>query len=89
MLQRHDIDLVRSDQFLCHPDEFASWAAGTRRLRLEDFLARNADRLASNYRMQLPLRGLQRLPDVPAIRARASEGERGADPARCRRAVTG
>ena len=22
---------------LCHPDEFARWAAGTRRLRLEDF----------------------------------------------------
>jgi len=38
-----------------------------------DFLARNADRLASNHRMQQPLRGLQRLPDVVAVRARASE----------------
>ena len=27
MLQRHDVDLVRSNQFLCHPDEFARWAA--------------------------------------------------------------
>jgi len=29
--------------------------------------------LASNHRMQQPLRGLQRLPDVAAVRARASE----------------
>jgi len=38
-----------------------------------DFLARNADRLASNHRTRQPLRGLQRLPDVVAVRARASE----------------
>lgn len=28
---------VRSEQFLCHPDEFAAWAAGRRSLRMEDF----------------------------------------------------
>ena len=35
--------------------------------------ATNADRLASNHRMPQPLRGLQRLPDVAAVRARGSE----------------
>ena len=28
---------VRSDQFLCHHDEFAEWAEGRRSLRMEDF----------------------------------------------------
>jgi len=28
---------VRSDQFLCHHDDFAAWAAGRRTLRMEDF----------------------------------------------------
>jgi deoxyribodipyrimidine photolyase-related protein len=32
-----DVALVRSDQFLCHRDEFASWARGRNRLLLEDF----------------------------------------------------
>lgn len=36
-LQRLGVKLVRSNQFLCHYDEFASWAQGRRRLRLEDF----------------------------------------------------
>ncbi len=31
------VGLVRSNQFLCHPDEFAAWAAGRRTVRLEDF----------------------------------------------------
>ena len=31
------VELVRSNQFLCHPDEFASWASGRRQLKLEDF----------------------------------------------------
>ncbi len=31
------VELVRTDQFLCHPDEFAEWADGRRRLKMEDF----------------------------------------------------
>ncbi len=31
------VDLVRTDQFLCHPDEFAAWAEGRSRLTMEDF----------------------------------------------------
>lgn len=33
------VELVRSDQFLCHPDEFATWAESRagKRLRMEDF----------------------------------------------------
>ncbi|MGE0305496.1 MAG: cryptochrome/photolyase family protein, partial [Acidimicrobiia bacterium] len=36
---------VRSDQFLCHHDEFASWANGRRTLRMEDFYRWNRSRL--------------------------------------------
>jgi deoxyribodipyrimidine photolyase-related protein len=36
-LGRLDVDLVRSNQFLCHRDEFAGWARTRKRLRLEDF----------------------------------------------------
>lgn len=36
-LERLGVELVRSNQFLCHYDEFAAWAEGRRRLRLEDF----------------------------------------------------
>ncbi len=32
-----EIDLVRSNQFLCHYDEFAEWASGRNQLRMEDF----------------------------------------------------
>ncbi len=31
------VEFVRSDQFLCHPDEFAEWAGDRTRLRMEDF----------------------------------------------------
>lgn len=31
------VELVRSDQFLCHRDDFASWAGDRETLRLEDF----------------------------------------------------
>jgi deoxyribodipyrimidine photolyase-related protein len=31
------VELVRNDLFLCHPDEFAGWAAGRARLTMEDF----------------------------------------------------
>ncbi len=37
LLRRLDVTLVRSDQFLCHRDEFAEWAGDRDRLRLEDF----------------------------------------------------
>jgi len=37
LLERLGVELVRSDQFLCHPDEFAAWADGRRRLKMEDF----------------------------------------------------
>jgi deoxyribodipyrimidine photolyase-related protein len=31
------VELLPSNQFLCHPDEFAAWASGRKRLVLEDF----------------------------------------------------
>ncbi len=31
------MEVVRSNQFLCHRDDFAAWAGGKRRLRMEDF----------------------------------------------------
>ena len=34
---RADVELVRSDQFLCHPDDFARWIDGRGRTRMEDF----------------------------------------------------
>jgi deoxyribodipyrimidine photolyase-related protein len=41
LLHDHGVEVVRSNQFLCHRDEFASWAAGGAdrrgRLRMEDF----------------------------------------------------
>lgn len=36
---------VRSDQFLCHHDDFAAWADGRRSLRMEDFYRWNRTRL--------------------------------------------
>lgn len=32
-----DVDIVRTDQFLCHYDEFATWASGRRSVKMEDF----------------------------------------------------
>jgi deoxyribodipyrimidine photolyase-related protein len=37
LLERLGVELVRSNQFLTHPDEFAAWAAERARLRMEDF----------------------------------------------------
>ena len=37
LLERLDVELVRTDQFLCHPDEFAEWAGTRRSLKMEDF----------------------------------------------------
>jgi deoxyribodipyrimidine photolyase-related protein len=34
---RLDVEVVRSNQFLCHHDEFARWAHDRRQLKLEDF----------------------------------------------------
>lgn len=38
LLRRNDVEIIRSNQFLCHRDEFAAWAAGRPgRLVMEDF----------------------------------------------------
>lgn len=37
LLRRLDVEVVRNDQFLCHPDEFAAWAGARRSLKMEDF----------------------------------------------------
>ena len=36
-LERLGVELVRNDLFLCHYDDFAGWAAGRKRLTMEDF----------------------------------------------------
>lgn len=37
LMRRLGVRLLRTNQFLCHPGEFADWAAGKRQLRMEDF----------------------------------------------------
>jgi deoxyribodipyrimidine photolyase-related protein len=37
LLRRLEVELVRTDQFLCHPDDFAAWASSRRSLKMEDF----------------------------------------------------
>ncbi len=37
MLRGLDVTVVRSNQFLCHYDDFATWAEGRRQLKMEDF----------------------------------------------------
>ena len=37
MLRRHGVTLRRTNQFLCHPDEFATWATGRKTFKMEDF----------------------------------------------------
>ena len=37
LLEKLGVELVRSNQFLCHYEDFAEWARGRRRLRMEDF----------------------------------------------------
>ena len=37
MLRSNGVHTVRSNQFLTHPDEFADWAGGRTRLKMEDF----------------------------------------------------
>jgi deoxyribodipyrimidine photolyase-related protein len=47
LLGRLGVDVVRSDQFLCHRDDFAAWAGtrGARSLKMEDFYRRQRRRL--------------------------------------------
>lgn len=45
LLESLDIELARSNQFLCHPDDFAEWAGDRARLRLEDFYRWQRERL--------------------------------------------
>jgi deoxyribodipyrimidine photolyase-related protein len=49
MLAKHDVELVRSNQFLCHPDEFAAWAGERNSFKMEDFYRWQRRRL--NYLM--------------------------------------
>ena len=37
MLRREGVQLARSDQFLCHYDEFLAWVGDRRRVTMEDF----------------------------------------------------
>ena len=37
MLVRQEVTVVRSNQFLCHPDEFAAWAGERTSFKMEDF----------------------------------------------------
>ena len=37
LLRRLGVRLVATNQFLCHPSDFAAWAEGRRQLRMEDF----------------------------------------------------
>ncbi len=46
VLERLGVELVRNDLFLCHYDDFARWAAGRKRLTMEDFYRWQRLRLA-------------------------------------------
>ena len=37
LAERLDVELIRSNQFLCHYEDFAGWAADRKQLKLEDF----------------------------------------------------
>ena len=45
MLRRHDVEIVRSDQFTCHYDEFEGWAADRTSFKMEDFYRWQRQRL--------------------------------------------
>lgn len=45
LMQSLGVTLTRSDQFLCHRDDFADWAGSRKRLRLEDFYRWQRQRL--------------------------------------------
>ena len=48
-VERLGITIVRSNQFLCHHDEFATWAGTRRSLKMEDFYRQR--RIATGYLM--------------------------------------
>ena len=37
LLDRHNVEQVASNQFLCHPDEFVTFSAGRKSYKMEDF----------------------------------------------------
>ncbi len=37
LLERLHVELVRTERFLCHYDDFAAWADGRKQLKMEDF----------------------------------------------------
>src|SRR4029079_10751492 len=37
MLRTHDVEVVRSDQFLCHYEDFIAWVGDRRQVKMEDF----------------------------------------------------
>jgi deoxyribodipyrimidine photolyase-related protein len=45
MLGALGVTVHRNDQFLCHPDDFAAWTAGRKRLKMEDFYRWQRQRL--------------------------------------------
>ncbi|MEP7055653.1 MAG: cryptochrome/photolyase family protein [Actinomycetota bacterium] len=45
LLERLGVEVGRNDLFLCHYDEFAGWAAGRKRLTMEDFYRWQRQRL--------------------------------------------
>ena len=45
VLKRLGVELVHNDLFLCHYDDFAGWAAGRKRLTMEDFYRWQRQRL--------------------------------------------
>ena len=49
LLDRHNVEQVASNQFLCHPDEFVTFSAGRKSYKMEDFYRWQRVRL--NYLM--------------------------------------
>jgi len=45
MLRAEEVELVRSNQFLCHYDDFADWAGDKKRFKMEDFYRWQRERL--------------------------------------------
>lgn len=46
LLQRLGVELVRSDRFLCHYDDFAAWSSSRKQLKMEDFYRWQRTRLS-------------------------------------------
>jgi deoxyribodipyrimidine photolyase-related protein len=61
LLHRLGVHTTRSNQFLCHPDEFAAWAAGRRTVRLEDFYRWQRTRLGFLMEGDRPVGGVWNL----------------------------